>query len=214
MTVEETNIQALLDRIKREGVEKAEQEARDIVDRARAEANRLIEQAQKESARLVAEAEEEVRRKQGAFESKMSQAGRDLVLGVKQQIIGLMQRILEREVKHTLTPDFLREVITEVIKRWQTQDTPEEGSEILLSENDLERLDEAFVAGLQKELRGGVTLRPVKAVEAGFRIGERDGALHYDFSDRGIAEMLSAYLNPRVAKFLKEDAGGGRAAVE
>jgi vacuolar-type H+-ATPase subunit E/Vma4 len=38
----------------------------------------------------------------------------------------------------------------------------------------------------------------------GFRIGEKDGNVHYDFTPEGIAEILREYLNPRFARFLEE----------
>jgi V/A-type H+-transporting ATPase subunit E len=44
-------------------------------------------------------------------------------------------------------------------------------------------------------------------VQAGFRISTKDGSAYYDFSDEGIAEMLSAFVSPRLAELLQTDSG-------
>jgi len=48
----------------------------------------------------------------------------------------------------------------------------------------------------------GVELKPVKGAKAGFRIGEKNGAAYYDFSADAVADMLSAYLNTRLAAIM------------
>ena len=42
------------------------------------------------------------------------------------------------------------------------------------------------------------------SVAAGFRIGVKDGAAFYDYSADSVAELFSSYLNPRIAKLMKE----------
>jgi V/A-type H+-transporting ATPase subunit E len=52
----------------------------------------------------------------------------------------------------------------------------------------------------------GLDVRPVSGIAAGFRIGEKGGAAYYDFSAESIGELLSAYLNPRLAEIMKRAA--------
>lgn len=202
----EVNIQDLLDKIKKEGVEEANKQSQEILDKARLEAEAIVKEAKEEAERTLTLAREEVRRKQEAFEQELSQSGRNLILGVKQEIISLMDRILRREVRSALTSDVLRELIVKLVDRWN-KDEEFQGVEVLLSEEERKLLEDAVFHALQEELRKGVSLKPVRAVGAGFRMGEKDGDLHYDFTDRGIAEVLSEYLNPRVAKFLTGASG-------
>lgn len=202
----EVNIQDLLDKIKKEGVEEADRQSQEILDRARLEAEVIVEEAKREAERTLTLAREEVRRKQEAFEQELSQSGRNLVLGVKQEIISLMDRILRREVRSALNSGVLRELIVKLVDRWK-KDEEFQGIEVLLSEGERELLEDAVFHAFQEELRKGVLLKPIRTVGAGFRIGEKDGDLHYDFTDAGIAEVLSEYLNPRVAKFLAGASG-------
>jgi vacuolar-type H+-ATPase subunit E/Vma4 len=71
-----------------------------------------------------------------------------------------------------------------------------------LTEEERASLEGAIFDTLGDTLKGGVVLKPVKTIGSGFRIGEKDGDFHYDLTHKGIAEMLSQYLNPRIAKFL------------
>jgi V/A-type H+-transporting ATPase subunit E len=204
------SIQDLLDKIKREGLEEAEKAARKILEKARAEAEEIIVRAEAEARRIVMVAEREAERKQGAFKEQMTQSGRDLILSVKQEIVKLFDRIVRREVRATLTPDVIRQMIVTLLDKWRMEELFP-GVEILLSERDCAALEEGFVDKLQGQIREGVSLKPVRTIDRGFRIGERDGAVHYDLTDEAIADVLSQYLNPRVAAILKEaqEAGTG-----
>lgn len=204
------SIQDLLDKIKREGLEEAEKAARAILEKARAEADAITAQAGEEARRIVTVADQEADRKRAAFQEQMTQSGRDLILSVRQEIVRLSDHILRREVRATLTPAVIRQMIVALLDKWRMEE-PFPGVEILLSEEDCAALEEGLIDGLQGEIRKGVSLKPVRTIDRGFRIGERDGAVHYDLTDEALADVLSQYLNPRVAAFLKEakEAGTG-----
>jgi V/A-type H+-transporting ATPase subunit E len=59
---------------------------------------------------------------------------------------------------------------------------------------------------LAVELQKGVELKPFPEIEAGFRIAMKDGSAYYNFTDRGIAEILAEYLNPKIAEIVQEAA--------
>jgi V/A-type H+-transporting ATPase subunit E len=52
-------------------------------------------------------------------------------------------------------------------------------------------------------LKKGVELKADRNLASGFRIANKDGSAYYDFSAESAAEMLSAYLNPRLSEILK-----------
>jgi len=79
---------------------------------------------------------------------------------------------------------------------------------VVLSENDLKKIDDAFKAKLVSTLKGGVEFKAIKNLDGGFRIAEKDGSAFYDFSAESVAAMLSAYLNPKLGEILKKSAEG------
>jgi hypothetical protein len=76
-----------------------------------------------------------------------------------------------------------------------------------LSPEDWRQLEEGLRSGLQGIFKDGLVLKPVAGIEKGFRIGVQGENAHYDLTDKGIAELLSEYLSPRVARFLKDGDG-------
>jgi V/A-type H+-transporting ATPase subunit E len=198
----ELNLQHLLDRIKREGIEEAQKASQEILEQARSEAASVIEKAQKEAETIRSGAREEVRKGQEGFETAMAQAGRHLIHGLRTEIVQLCDHILERQVAASLTPEVMKDMILKVMDKWPIlEDRPE--LEVLLKEEDRQGLEDMLYGSLQERLRKGIILKPAGRIKAGFRIGEKDGRMHYDLTHQGIAEVLGEYLNPRIAQFLQ-----------
>ena len=203
------NIRSLLEKIKKEGIEEARGAAEQTLNEARLKAESIVKEAEKQAGDMIADAEAEVRKRQEVFETAMSQAGRNLMLSLKSEIIRLCEQILERQLAAALTPDVMKQMILKMIDRWQMEKNAP-GLEILLSEKDRREVEELLFGALQERLKEGVTLRPVKHLMAGFRIGEKEGSMYYDVTPRSMAEILSAYLNPRIAGFLEDSPGKKR----
>ena len=60
----------------------------------------------------------------------------------------------------------------------------------------------------QKEYKKYGNIRVVetkvdKTLSSGFRIGVKNGAAFYDYSAESLAQMFSAYLNPKVAGLIQ-----------
>lgn len=199
----EVSIQSLLDRIKTEGIEEAKRASEDILKDARAEAAAILAEAKEEAREVRDQAHAEIQKDRETFESAMSQAGRNLMIGLKRRIVQLCSDILEKEVRAALDPEVMKEMILKMVDRWRSHDG-DEGVEVLLNEPDLQELDGRLIGSLQAELRAGVVLKPAEGVQAGFRIGEKGGSMHYDLTDDGLTEILSSYLSPRIARFLDE----------
>ena len=52
-------------------------------------------------------------------------------------------------------------------------------------------------------MKKGVEIMASSQLQAGFRVSEKGGSAYYDFSDRGITDVLMDFLNPKVAEILK-----------
>ena len=100
---------------------------------------------------MVADAKKEMQERKEAFDVAMSQAGRNLILSVKNETIGVCDYILKRQVASTLTPEAMKELILKIVNGWQVHESVE-GLEILFSENDRQKLEESLYGWLQKEL--------------------------------------------------------------
>ncbi|MDR1058771.1 MAG: V-type ATP synthase subunit E [Treponema sp.] len=201
----EIQLQELIDKIKKDGIESASEEAARLKNQAEGEAKRIIEGAQKEAEGIVRQGREEAERAEKAGVAALEQASRNLVLAFKGEIQSLLEKIVGRELERAYGEDTLKAALPDLLKAWAAKG---DALDLILSEGECEKLRSWFNQKLSAELKQGVELRADRNLGAGFRIAHRDGSAYYDFSAAAVAELLSAYLNPRLAEILKSAAKG------
>jgi V/A-type H+-transporting ATPase subunit E len=199
-------VQELIDKIKREGVESASEEAARLKSQAEAEAKRIVEAANREAEAVIARGRADAERSEKAGAAALEQASRNLVLAFKTEIQTLLDKIVVREVSASYGEDTLKSVLPELVKSWAGGN--QDSLAVLLPEAQLGKLQGYFNEKLAAELKKGLELKADRNLGAGFRIANRDGSAYYDFSAESVAELLSAYLNPRLAEILKNTAKG------
>jgi len=202
----EIQLQELIDKIKKDGIETASKESTRLKQEAEAEAQRIVESAKKEAADIINQGKRDAERFEKAAISALEQASRNLILSFKAEILTLLNRVCVNEVASSYSIDVIQGILPDLVKNWAVTNT--DSLVVLLSENDLKKLDGAFITKLSETLKGGVELKSEKSIRGGFRISEKDGSVFYDFSAEAVAEMLSAYLNPHLAEVLKHGAEG------
>ena len=204
----EIHVQELIDRIQSEGIATAQAKADACLAAAAAEANQRTATAKAEAEAILAAAREESKRLQAAGNAALQQAARNLLLGLRQEIAAQLDAVVLAEVRAALKPDTLERILPDLVAAW-TKTNPAGGLELLVSEAQRDGI-EAMVRGkLQAKLKTGLEIRPVAGLQAGIRIGPAGGGSHVDLSDQALAELLSAYLNPRLAALMKAAAAAG-----
>ena len=202
----EIQLQELIDKIKKDGIESASKETTRLKQEAEAEARIIVENARKEAADIVSKSKQEADQLGKAGLAALEQASRNLLLVFKSEIQGLLDRITVDAVSASYSIDVIKGILPDLIKNWAAKNT--DSLSILLSEDDLKKLDSAFKAKLTATLKGGVELKSDKNLGSGFHIVEKDGSAFYDFSAEAVAAMISAYLNPKLAETIKKSAKG------
>jgi V/A-type H+-transporting ATPase subunit E len=204
----EAQLKELIDKIKTEGVAEAEEKAGRILEKAERKAERVVAEAEKQAERIVAGAKAKADKFERTGRETMTQAARNVVLGLRSSIRELFESVVQRELKSALSEKDLQDIIYDLIRAWKKEGVDD--LEVLLSPQDIKKLEKGTFDKLSREMKKGVEFRPLPEIQAGFRIGEKDGAAHYDFTDVGIAEYLTQYLSPKLAECVKsavEDTG-------
>lgn len=199
-------VQELIDKIKKDGIESASEEAARLKREAETEAKQIIEAAKKEAAEIVSKGKQDAERSEKAGVAALEQASRNLVLAFKGEIQALLDKLIAEALGKSYNDDVLKAVLPELLKAW-----PEKKSDslaVLVPEASLANIDGFFKTQLAENLKKGVELKSDRNLAAGFRIANQDGSAYYDFSADSVAEMLSAYLNPRLAEILTNSAKG------
>jgi len=202
----EIQVQELIDKIKKDGIRAATEEANRIKVEAQTEANRLVESAKKEASDIIQSSKFDAQRTENAGKAALEQASRNLILVFKDEIQSLLNKITGEAVKASYNDDVLRQVLPDLIKSWA-----ERGSDdlsVILPEGELSRLQGFFNEKLAGELSRGVELKSNRKLASGFRISNKNGSAYYDFSAEAVAELFSTYLNQKLADLVKETAKG------
>ncbi|MBN1524530.1 MAG: hypothetical protein JW904_08610 [Spirochaetales bacterium] len=196
----EVQLQELLDKIQHQGVAEAKKKAGEVEAEAKGKADEIVAAARKQAEGIVSRAKQDAQGFEASAREALRQAGRDLLLRLQEEIKTLFSRVTRNETAASLTPEVIGEILVHMVEAWTKKG--DVSAQLLLSKNDLEKVEKYLQAKLSKEILAGVTFTPSASVDAGVRITEKDGKSYVNLTDEGLSEILSAYLNPRIAGLL------------
>lgn len=199
----EIQVQDLIEQIKRDGVETAETQAKEIVDAAEMQAEKIVADAKAQAEKILADAKQETERMTKSGEDALRQAGRNLLISFRESVSRELEALLRENVCAVYSSEALVQLIATVVENWAQKPDAEDLSVVLNTET-LEKLEENVQAALKEKLQKGVTLKANDNFDGGFRIAVKDGSAYYDYSADAVVELLSNYLSPKVRELLRE----------
>jgi V/A-type H+/Na+-transporting ATPase subunit E len=202
------DLQSLLDRIRSEGVERAEAEAARIIQKAEERAAGIVAAARDEAASLRRSAEADATASLERGTVALEQAGRDFLLSLRLSIEAVLRETLREGVAVALTPGVMADILTRLADAYAAHDMNESRVDVLLSREDRDAVG-AIVMEKYRDLVGqGLALRPDERVDAGFKVSFAEDNLYHDFTAEALAEALAPVLKPTLNEIVR------RAAVE
>lgn len=198
----DVQLQELIDKIKKDGVASAELNAQKIIAEAEKQAASIVSAAEAKADNIVKTAKVEAERMEKASEDAIAQAGRNLIISFRDGINKELSALVSTEVSKVYDKDLLKKLIPETVKAWAGNADAQDLS-VLLSPKDLKALEDNFRTSLKSFISKGLTVKSDSGLSAGFRIGAKDGSAFYDFSAEEVANLFSAYLNPKTTEILK-----------
>ncbi len=213
-------VDALIRRLRDEGVAQGRAEATKIEQEARQMATRIRAEAEIEAERLIAEARQEAAALKAAGEDALRLAMRDTVL----RMTAVLTRAVNEKVQRLITTElereeFLQQLILEVARRGRDEAgfEPGEAMEIVLPReligieelrrNPLELREGSlshFVLAVASEvLEAGVHFSVAEDEAHGIRLRLLDKQIEIDLTDEKVAEVILAHLQPRFRAILE-----------
>lgn len=189
------NLDALLNKIRSEGVEAAKAEAASILDSAKAEAAAIVAKAKAEADALTVAAKAEAERAAQGAEATIRQAARDVLLKLGQDITALLENTLGGAVDESLKATAL---VTTLVTDAVTAYIKGGAVEVVAAPDVAKALKTALAA--QKE----VTVVTDAQMGTGFRVKLAGGRVEHDFTGASVTEALAALLRPQLAQLLKD----------
>jgi V/A-type H+-transporting ATPase subunit E len=208
-----SGVEALIERLRQRGVEAGRTAKTEIVAEAEREAEKIVKQAREKASELIEDARHEADRLRASGEDALRVAVRDTVLRMRETLRKRLEGQVRKLVSEQLVDrEFLKQLILEVARRARDESgaAAAESIEVLLpaeaiSLDELQRQPEELESRLShfaKEIasetwREGVSIGTLDAGERGIRIRLKEEELEIDLSDRAIADLLLAHLQPR-----------------
>lgn len=219
-TVPSHGIDALITRLRDEGVSAGRGEGDKIISEARAKAKQIVDKANEEAKAHLDASRKEAKAFQSAGEAAIKTAMRDALLDMKSRLMQRFSSDVKRLVSESLQDqEFLKRIILEIAgrARERIEATSAEELEIILPEkvvgldelrNNPDELRKGklthFVLGLSGEtLREGVTFSGTDDVESGVRIRMVKDDITLELTDEAIADLVLQHLQPRFRAILE-----------
>ncbi|WFB34843.1 hypothetical protein P3T73_11800 [Kiritimatiellota bacterium B12222] len=190
-------IQPLLERIQKEGLQKAETQRDQILADAKSKAASLLEDAKAEAIKIKADAEKQAEASVARGQTALEQAARDLLLKLRTEMARQVNTAAEKAATATLSSEeILSQVLPELAKSGSGNFELEAGSATS------EKLKALLPALLRDSGKGGeVVMNPKSG--AGFQLRFSESAEAVDFSSQAVADWVSQLLRPELSALLR-----------
>jgi V/A-type H+-transporting ATPase subunit E len=201
-----SGVQALITRLREEGIAAGRREAEQILAAARAQAERLVADAQAESRALRDGAAESARREHDAARAALELAVRDALIGVREKLErGVAGRLRELVGRALARPDVHEQIVVAAVRAGlEERGAAAPRAAVLTAGADFapDRLD-ALIAELTRELlTGGVELLEARHGQDGVRVRLTGATFDIEISEAAVTGLLAERLLPRFRELL------------
>lgn len=204
-----SGVEALISRIRDQGVQAGREEADRVLSQAKREAAQTLEAARREVEAMRATASAEIEAEKTAAMEALRMAERDTILELRTRVTDGFERHVRRLVSEsTLDSEFIRTVVLVLAGHAADEFVKDKEAQILVAasmDDGNEELKEeaADVArkvtlGISADmLREGIELMRATDDHRGVRVRLIDEDVEVDLSEKAISEILLAQLLPR-----------------
>ena len=186
-------IQSLIEKINRDGVEKANAEAARIVAAAKEQAAAIVKEAKEEAAKAAKAAEEEAGLSAERAKETLRQAARDAVISVEGAVTRLLERLLAANVDAALAdPAAAAAIAADAVKALVGTGEVVAGPKI------------AAALKAQLAAKQNFTVVMDETLGTGFTVKLDGGRVEHDFTGAAVSAELAKRLRPDLAALMKE----------
>lgn len=186
-------LQSLIEKINRDGVEKATAEAERIVSAAKEQAAAIVKAAKDEAARYAVAAEADAKASAERAQETLRQAARDAVISVEGSVTRLLEKILASNVNAALSdPAAAAAIAGEAVRDVVTTGEISAAAKIA----------EALKAQLAAKANFTVVIN--ETLGSGFNVKLDGGRVEHDFTGATVAAELAKRLRHDLAALMKD----------
>ncbi|MCF6251356.1 MAG: DivIVA domain-containing protein [Methylococcaceae bacterium] len=215
-----SGVEALIEKLRNEGVVAGQEKAEDIVNNAQKRAEWIIEEAELEAKILIEQARKEADDLRAAGQDALQLAARDAFLKLRDTLLGSFSKEVMRVVgEQMVDKSFTEQLILALAGAVREKSGIDESKNIVISlpegvigveelRNNPEELKQGnlthYTASIAANLlRAGVSFEVSNDIKAGLSVRLVDDAMVIDFTDETVAALLLEHIQPRFRALLQ-----------
>ena len=191
-------IQELTDKIRREGVEKGQEEAAQIIAQAKEQAAKIVADAKVQAEAIAAQAKKASTELDQNTKSELKLYMGQAINALKSEITNIVSdKVVAQSVKKlTDDKDFLGKFTVALATEWAKQ------GDIVISTADAESLKTYFAREAKALLDKGVKIEKVNGRQVLFTVEPADGSYRVDFGKEELEGYFKNFLRPQLIEML------------
>ena len=197
-------LQGLLDRIHKEGIQKAETEKKELITQAQKEADSILKKADADAKMMVKKAQEKAKKEEEKAKASIQQAARDIVITLKTELLERLNRCVQDLTTKAMTPELMSDITAKMADSFAKSTGKEAELSLIFSSKDLDEMTEHFKVNLADSLKKQPEILKSSDFSAGLQIGFKGSDVFLDFSDEALTEIISGYVGSKLAAILNE----------
>ena len=195
------DLQQLLERIQKEGVDEASVKSAEILKDAKEKAAAIVKQAEQDAAARKAAAERDASAFQQRAEQAVRQSARDLLLQVEESLSGLFEKLLAKDVDKALADSgAVAALAAEAARAYIAGGEKAVG---LAVSAKAPAVAEALRAKVAEQALKGVEVSAENSAFTGFRLRLDHGRVEHSFTGAAVTDAICAGLRPQLAAIIK-----------
>ncbi len=197
------NLKSLIQKLQDEGIEKANEEARQIIAEAKQHAAELLKEAEQRIAKMEAQSANEVKHIRENLNSELKAVAQQAVSTVQNELaVVISNRIVSKGIDEALSEkEFLQKIIFTVLQKWNAVDTNFQ-FELLLNKDDERQLQGFFEQRIKKELATEMEIVIENKIKSGFKIAVKNENYYVSFSGEEFENFFKGYLRKKTIEWI------------
>jgi len=200
----QNKLQELTDRLYAEGLSKGKSEGEELLKKAKEEAASIVKAAENQAADIIAKAEKQVSEMRSKVENDIRVASSQAMSEVRQKAENaIIAQTAGAPVKAAFNDQaFVKSLIEQVVKAFNAADPQAKSLDLVVPSALAAELGERFASDIRANLGNTLTVKGVKGMPSGFKIGPSEGGYLISFTEEDFTSLIGEYLRPATKKLL------------
>ncbi|MBW1780102.1 MAG: hypothetical protein JRL30_05130 [Deltaproteobacteria bacterium] len=199
------NLESFVKKLQSEGVDAGKKAADGLRKEAEQEAEKILARAREAADGIVQQAETEAEQRRNRTQAELEMAARDVMLRLRESLSRALSALINRRVQEGFQdPDYLREIVKDVVVAYAKEDAGAERQiKVEVSEDIPDGWIDAIFKDLSRQLQDPEEAIKVEAALSRAGFDYRVAGATIEVSPDSVTEVLLEMVNPELQKVIQ-----------